>query len=222
MRPGLRQAVVLGLLVALVACAAWNDDRPRPTESKNPLDEQLAIRTQRYTEVEQTSAAQLARDLAGAKADFALQPNPEHWRRLVFLALLPQTSEMDRELAFDLLQTGPRPVDRASGDALYMVSEDLIGDYLQLRLEAQESRETQMARAQLIDELETQLKRLTVAHKRLAHEKMLFAEQLRKEQARSRTLQHQLDEITRIEKTLEDRTHTAPAELIEDNDPAKR
>jgi hypothetical protein len=210
---------VLGLLGALTACAALDADRPRPSDHADRLAEHVALMSQQYTQAQHLSAEQVARELSRAQASFALVPSLAHWRRLMFLVLLPQAPGADREAALELLQTHHRPVASPSEHGLYLVSEEVLADYLQL---LQEARETHAARVQIIDELEQQLELLTAARDRLAQDKRSLKEQLHTEQVRIRTLQRQLDEIRKIEQTLEDRNRTAPARLPEDDDPSQR
>ena len=199
-----------------------DDDSAQPLGHTDQLAEQVALLSQDYIQAQQLSAEQVALELNQARASFALQRSVAHWRRVLFLALLPQATAADREAALEFLQTHPRPVAAASNRSLYLVSEEVLATHLQLRQEVREFRQNQATRAQLIDALEQQLQVLTAARDRLGQDNRSLQEQLRKEQVRSETLQRQLDEIRNIEKTLEDRNRTTPAELPGNDDPSQR
>ncbi|MFZ0254551.1 MAG: hypothetical protein WAN46_02635 [Gammaproteobacteria bacterium] len=207
-----------------MGCAATLDLAFPPTISTAIEDnshETLSSLVRRHRALQRLPPSRLARAIDRTKARFSKNPNLKSYQQLVSFMALSNVSFTEKVGILELLQQNGQAFISASTHDLHFVSEKAVFDAVQQQKHAQELTAAISNRDRKIVQLERTVKGLVAARDRCHTNEAALERQLQYIQSWALKLRGQLDELGRIEKTIEDRRQSTPLELPKQDDQAK-
>ncbi len=209
MRPALRLLVGFAALSALGGCvsgpapglSSGSPAGPAPDVCTADVAHALAY----FSRVRGLPKAELARELERRRAAYAADPSPTHRMQLALLLAMPGGPAEDERRALTLLQGQRSEAVDAGVRDLCQLLEVLLSAAIDREYRLNAALEDQKERRQRIAGLERDLKQ-SLAHGRDLEQRVLSLQRaLAREQSEAATRQRQLEELRKIESTLESR-----------------
>lgn len=214
---GVRWRVFELVLVAnLTGCTATLDLVFPPTISTAVEDhsqETVSSLVRRHRALQRLPSSRLAQAIDRSKARFLKNPSLKSYQELVSFMALSNVSFADKAAILELLHQNGQAFISASTDDLHFVSEKAVFDAVQQLKHARESTAAISNRDQEIAQLERTVKGLVAARDRCHTNEAALERQLQYIQSWALKLRGQLDELGRIEQSIEDRRQSTPLEL---------
>lgn len=209
MRPALRLLAGLAALSALGGCASGSASGLPPGSAAGSATEvcttDVAEALAYFTRVRGMPKSELARELERRRAAYAADPSPTHRMQLALLLAMPGGPAEDERRAVALLQGQRTEALDAGVRDLCQLLEVLLSAAIERESRLHAALEDQKEKRQRIAGLERDLKQ-SLAHGRELELRLLSVQRaLAREQGEAATRQRQLEELRKIESSLESR-----------------
>lgn len=212
----------LALCLAVVGCAVAKSPVyvPRlPPTDQGELTQQTpcAILSAYYLTLSRRSPASLGPDIERAKKAFRKAPSVENRRRLTFFLSLPNVLFASKVEVLELMARHNTTPKSGYPPTLYFLPESSINQCVRRAKIIEDLQAKITTRDKQITRLNHQLKGVWASRAQLQADKASLEQRLEEAQALAHTLRGQLDELRKIEKSLEDRSQSTPLELPKQN-----
>lgn len=207
--------------VSLLGCAGRPDLAHPPIISPGieaNSTETLSSVVRRHRALQQLPPSRLAQAVTRTKARFLKNPNLENYQQLITILALPNVPFPEKLAVLELMQQQDLAFTSTSTQDLHLVLEQTVIEAVQTQKRTRELTAAISDRDQKIAELERSVRSLVATRSRCYKNQASLERQLQYIQSWALKLRHQLDEIGRIEKSIEDRRQSTPLELPKQND----
>jgi hypothetical protein len=188
------------------------------TGVEGELKETLASLVRRHRALQRLSPSRLAQAVDTKKARFLEDPNLERYQQLVSFMALPNVPFTEKVAILEILQQDGQASVSASTRDLYLVPEEFMFDAVEQQKRARELTSAISDRDRKIAQLERAVKSLVATRDRCHTNEASLERQLQYIQSWAMKMRRQLDELGRIEKSIEDRRQSTPLELPKQDD----
>ncbi len=207
--------------VTLLGCAS-TPDLAHPLIISPGLEanstETLSGVIRRYRALQQAPPSRLAQTIKRAKVRFVENPNLESYQQLVTFMALPNVPFSEKFAILELLEQQGLTFTSTSTHDLQLVPEATVIDAVRAQKHARDLTADISDRDRRIGELERRVRSLVATRDRCYSNQASLERQLQDIQGWALKLRRQLDEIGRIEKSIEDRRQSTPLELPKQDD----
>lgn len=211
----------LALIAGLMGCVGTSNLGNPPVIApglEGNSDETLAALVRRHKAYQRLSPSRLAGSIDRVKVRFSEAPNLQTYRQLTSLMALRNVPFAEKLAILELLQQRGRAFASSSNQDLHLVSEKAVFDIVQQQKHIRELTAAVMDRDRKVTALEHTVNGLAETGKRCHANVASLEHQLHSLQSRALKLRRQLDELGRIEESIEDRRQSTPLELPKQDD----
>ena len=211
----------LVLATSLVGCAGMRELAFPPvvsTEGASDSQETLSSLSRRQRTLQRLPPTRITQAIDRTKARFLENPNRESYQQLVSFMALTNVPFPEKGAILELLQENGQAFISASTHDLYLVPENAVFDAVHQQKRARELTTALSDRERKLAQLERTVRSLVATRDRCRTNEASLEDQLEYIQSWALKLRRQLDELGRIEKSIEDRRQSTPLELPRQDD----
>ncbi|MGF1613860.1 MAG: hypothetical protein ACFCVA_08090 [Gammaproteobacteria bacterium] len=211
----------LVILMNLIGCAGTFDpvsQAAQGTRIEGGSPEALALAVRRYAVLQEVPSERLVQEIERAKARFRERPSRQNYQPLVSFMALPKVPLEQKAAILGLLESHGQQFLSVSQRDLHLVPETTVFDTVRQASRTQELLAAISIRDQRIAQLESRVDGLQAVRDRCRTNEASLERRLESIQSWALTLRRQLDELGRIEESIEDRRQSTPLELPKQND----
>ena len=213
--------VTFGLALALVSCGSFREEVTTPVlpmPVRGDAGGALSVLLKRYVALRSLSQVELNQEIEKARTRFVENPSLENRRRLVSLMALPAAPFPHKTAMLDLLQQDGQLSVPAARNDLYLVPETTVYRAVRQEQRVHDLMAEVSARDREIAQLKRTLKGWKATRDRYRDREASLERQLEHARSWAMTLSRQLDELRKIEKSIEDRRQSTPLQLPKQQD----
>lgn len=209
------------LIAGLAGCTGTVDLAFPPPISpavESASEETLSSVLRRHRALQRLPASRLTEAIERTKARFLENPNLTSYQQLVSFLALPNVPLAEKAAILELLQQNGQAFLSKSVHNLHLVPEKALFEAIQQQQRAEKLTAAIVERDRKIAQLERTLNGLVATRDRCYTREASLERQLQDIQNWALKLRRQLDELGRIEESIEDRRKSTPLELPKQND----